>query len=101
MTLLTDVHPTGIGPQREPGMLSAGAPMAVYPKVYDIEIDPKDLQVGALFGWNAGPVVEVVEKYLESVKSIRIHLRRRSHDLVAVEIRVGFCHLFDPKRPMC
>jgi hypothetical protein len=35
----TDVHLTGIGPQREPGMFSAGAPMAGYPKVSNIEID--------------------------------------------------------------
>jgi arylsulfatase len=65
----TDVHPTGIGPQRQPGMFSASAPMAGYPKVYNIEMDPhEDLQVGALFGWTAGPAPEVVEKYLESVK---------------------------------
>ena len=65
----TDVHPTGTGPQRQPGMFSASAPMAGYPKVYNIEMDPhEDLQVGALFGWTAGPALEVVEKYLESVK---------------------------------
>jgi Pyridine nucleotide-disulphide oxidoreductase len=65
----TDVHPTGIGPQREPGMFSASAPMAGYPKVYNIEMDPhEDLQVGALFGWTAGPALEAVEKYLGSVK---------------------------------
>ena len=53
----TDVHPTGIGPQRQPGMFSASAPMAGYPKVYNIEMDPhEDLQVGALFGWSiTGP----------------------------------------------
>jgi hypothetical protein len=65
----TDVHPTGIGPQREPGMFSASAPMAGYPKVYNIEMDPhEDLQVGALFGWTAGPALQAVEKYRESVK---------------------------------
>jgi hypothetical protein len=32
----TDAHPTGIGPQREPGMFSASAPMAGYPKAYNI-----------------------------------------------------------------
>jgi Sulfatase len=36
----TDVHPTGIGPQREPGMFSASAPMAGYPKIYNIEMEP-------------------------------------------------------------
>jgi arylsulfatase len=65
----TDVHPTGIGPQRDPGMFSASAPMAGYPKIYNIEMDPhEDLQVGALFGWVAGPPLEVVEKYKETLK---------------------------------
>ena len=65
----TDVHPTGIGPQRQPGMFSASAPMAGYPKVYNIEMDPhEDLQVGALFGWTVGPALEVVEKYRETLK---------------------------------
>ena len=65
----TDVHPTGIGPQRDPGMFSASAPMAGYPKIYNIEMDPhEDLQVGALFGWAAGPPLEVVEKYKETLK---------------------------------
>jgi hypothetical protein len=65
----TDVHPTGIGPQRQPGMFSASAPMAGYPRVYNIEMDPhEDLVVGALFGWTAGPALEAVNKYLDSVK---------------------------------
>ena len=65
----TDVHPTGIGPQRQPGMFSSSAPMAGYPKIYNIEMDPhEDLQVAALFGWTAGPMLEVVEKYKETLK---------------------------------
>ena len=65
----TDVHPTGIGPQRDPGMFSASAPMAGYPKIYNIEMDPhEDLQVGALFGWTVGHPLEVVEKYKETLK---------------------------------
>jgi arylsulfatase len=65
----TDVQPTGIGPQRQPGMFSSSAPMAGYPKIYNIEMDPhEDLQVGALFGWSAGPMLEVVEKYKETLK---------------------------------
>src|SRR5438105_11053211 len=64
-----DVQPTGIGPQRQPGMFSSSAPMAGYPKIYNIQMDPhEDLQVGALFGWTFGPMFEEVEKYLESVK---------------------------------
>ena len=66
----TDVHPTGIGPQRQPGMFSSSAPMAGYPKIYNIEMDPhEDLQVGALFGWAAGPALEVVRKYKETLRT--------------------------------
>jgi len=65
----TDVHPTGIGPQRQPGMFSASAPMAGYPKIYNIQMDPhEDLQVGALFGWTGGPMLEEVAKYEETLK---------------------------------
>jgi arylsulfatase len=66
----TDVHPTGIGPQRQPGIFSASTPMAGYPKLYNIEMDPhEDLQVGGFFPWAVGPALEVVSKYLESVKT--------------------------------
>ena len=65
----TDVHPTGIGPQRQPGMFSANAPMAGYPKVYNIQMDPhEDLQLGALFGWTVAPALEAVERYKETLK---------------------------------
>jgi arylsulfatase len=65
----TDVHPSGIGPQRQPGIFSASAPMAGYPKIYNIEMDPhEDLVVGGLFGWVSGPALKVVEEYLETVK---------------------------------
>ena len=65
----TDVHPTGIGPQRQPGLFSASAPMAGYPKVYNIEMDPhEDLNVGGLYGWVAGPALKSVEQYLQTVK---------------------------------
>jgi arylsulfatase len=65
----TDVHPTGIGPQRQPGMFSSSARLAGYPLVYNIEMDPhEDLVVGALFGWTAGPALEAVLKYYESLK---------------------------------
>ena len=65
----TDVHPTGIGPQRQPGMFSASAPMAGYPKAYNIEMDPhEDLIVTALFGWISDPALKAVDEYLESVK---------------------------------
>jgi arylsulfatase A-like enzyme len=65
----TDVQPTGIGPQRQPGMFSSSAPMAGYAKIYNIQMDPhEDLQVGALFGWVAGPAFNVVRQYLETLK---------------------------------
>jgi arylsulfatase A-like enzyme len=65
----TDVHPTGIGPQREPGIFSASGAMAGYPKVYNIEMDPhEDLIVGGLFGWVSGPALKTVEEYLATVK---------------------------------
>jgi arylsulfatase len=65
----TDIHPTGIGPQREPGPFSSSSPMAGYPKVYNIEMDPhEDLIVAGSFAWTSGPGLKVVEEYLESVK---------------------------------
>jgi len=65
----TDIHPTGSGPQRQVGIFSASAPMAGYPKVYNIEMDPhEDLIVGAMFGWVSGPALKVVEEYLASLK---------------------------------
>ncbi len=65
----TDIHPTGDGPQREPGIFSASAPMAGYPKSYNIEMDPhEDLVDGGVFGWVSGPALKAVEAYLESVK---------------------------------
>ena len=65
----TDIHPTGSGPQREPGIFSASAPMAGYPKVYNIQMDPhEDLVVGGLFGWVSGPALKAVDDYLVSVK---------------------------------
>jgi arylsulfatase len=49
-------------------MFSASAPMAGYPKIFNIEMDPReDLVVGALFGWAIGPMLEVVEKYKETL----------------------------------
>lgn len=65
----TDVYPTGIGPQRQPGPGSASAPMAGYPKIFNIEMDPhEDLNVFGLFPFAAEPALKVVEEYLSSVK---------------------------------
>ena len=65
----TDIHPTGIGPQRQPGPFSANAPMAGYPKIYNIEMDPhEDLNVAGLFGWCAQEPLAAVENYLATLK---------------------------------
>jgi arylsulfatase A-like enzyme len=65
----TDIHPTGIGPQRQPGIFSASSPMAGYPKMYNIEMDPhEDLIVAGLFAWASEPALKVVEEYLATVK---------------------------------
>ena len=65
----TDVHPTGIGPQRQPGPGSASAPMAGYPKVFNIEMDQhEDLNVFGLFPIASEPALKAVEEYLASVK---------------------------------
>jgi hypothetical protein len=65
----TDVYPTGIGPQRQPGPGSASAPMAGYPKIFNIEMDPhEDLNVFGLFPFTAEPALKAVEEYLASVK---------------------------------
>src|SRR5271166_2809000 len=65
----TDVHPTGIGPERLPGMGSASTTLAGYPKVFNIQMDPhEDHNVVAMFGWVADPALEAVRKYEESVR---------------------------------
>jgi len=64
----TDMHPTGIGPQRLPGIESSSGSMAGYPKMYNIEMDPhEDLNVAGLFGWVGDPALEAVKQYEESV----------------------------------
>ena len=42
----TDIHPTGIGPQREPSLFHP-SPVAGYPKAYNIEMDPHEDLVDA------------------------------------------------------
>ena len=65
----SDVYPTGIGPQRQPGIFSASAPMAGYPKLFNVEMDPhEDLNLGGVFGWTAQEPLLAVEKYLATLK---------------------------------
>jgi arylsulfatase A-like enzyme len=64
----TDVHPTGIGSQRQPGMLSASATLAGYPLLFNIEMDPhEDINVES-FIWALDPALKVVEEYKETLK---------------------------------
>ena len=65
----TDVHPTGIGPQRQPGSFSASAPMAGYPKLFNIEMDPhEDLIVAGLYPWPLEFGLKEVERYLKTLE---------------------------------
>jgi arylsulfatase len=59
-----EVHPSGTGPQRLPGMMSASAPLAGYPKVFNIEMDQhEDLNVALYFPWVWLPALEEVNRY--------------------------------------
>lgn len=65
----TDIYPTGIGPQRQPGIFSGNAPMAGYPKAYNIEMDPhEDLIVAGMFGWTSEQPLLAVNAYYETLK---------------------------------
>jgi hypothetical protein len=58
---LTDMHPTGSGPQRLTGTMAANSAMGVYPKVYNIEMDPhEDLNVIGLFPMVMVPALAAV-----------------------------------------
>ena len=85
----TDMHPTGIGPQRLPGP-SANVPDGGYPKVYNIEMDPhEDLNVAALFGWAADPALDRSGNTWSRSRSIQIRPRRTSLYLVEAVDRRG------------
>ena len=76
-------------------MFSASAPMAGYPKVYNIEMDPhEDLNVGAMFGWVSGPALKTVEEYLATVKKYPNPPAPNLHDSVAGDfgVRAGCPH---------
>ncbi len=65
---MTYIHPTGLGPQRLGGVLSASASLA-YPTLYNIEMDPhEDIQVAAQFPWVQGIVFKEIDKYKETLK---------------------------------
>jgi arylsulfatase len=65
----TDIQPTGIGPQRQPGIFSSNTPMAGYPKIFNIEMDPhEDLIVAGGFLWALSPALKAVGEYEETLK---------------------------------
>jgi len=65
----TDQQPTGSGSQRLTGLGATSAPMNGYPRVYNIEMDPREeLNVAALFGWIGSAVFEGISAYERSVK---------------------------------
>lgn len=65
----TDIGPTGTGTQRLGGTAAYNSPMAGYPKVYNIEMDPhEDLDVAGLNGWTLGPAIKAVDKYKRTLK---------------------------------
>jgi arylsulfatase len=65
----TDVHPTGIGPQRQPGMQSSSGSMAGYPKLFNIEMDPhEDHAIFGTFTWVIEPALAEVRSYMKSLK---------------------------------
>jgi arylsulfatase len=66
---LTDMHPTGIGPQRLSGTESANAQMGGYPKVYNIEMDPhEDDNVAGLYPFVLGPAEAIIRAYQNTLK---------------------------------
>jgi hypothetical protein len=80
----TDVHSTGTGPQRQPGIFSTSA----YPTGYSIGMDPhEDLVVAGLFGWISEPVLKQVEEYLASVKISKPPLRPTPRSFKVLALR--------------
>jgi arylsulfatase len=65
---MTDIHPTGIGSQRLPGIFSAFASLS-YPTLYNIEMDPhEDIQVAGQFAWVLTPAFKEIDKYKKTLK---------------------------------
>ena len=49
-------------------MCSASAPLAGYPLIFNVEMDPhEDINVGS-FVWAYGPTLKAVEEYKETLK---------------------------------
>jgi arylsulfatase len=66
----TDEAPTGQGPQRQPGIGSNSAPMNGYPKVFNIEADPREeLDIAASYPWVIGPILKAINHYKASLQA--------------------------------
>src|SRR5262249_55477167 len=66
-----DTQPTGLWPQRLPGIESSNARMAGYPKIYNYNIERdanENLNVAALLRWVTDPALQGVLDYERSVK---------------------------------
>jgi len=83
----TNLQPSGIGPQREPGIFSSNAPMAGYPRVYNIQMDPhEDLWSGeCLAGCPVRRSSQSRNTWSRS-RSIRTRRRRTSRNSTAVVV---------------
>ena len=63
-----DMAMTGTGQQMLGGLYTTASPM-YFPKVYNIEMDPReDLNLGGTYVFMVGPVYKVIAEYEESVK---------------------------------
>ena len=50
------------------GVGASAAPMNGYPKVFNIELDPREEHnIGEMYEWVIGPVLKVVEQYKASL----------------------------------
>ena len=66
----TDEAPTGQGPRRQPGIGSNSAPMNGYPKVFNIEADPREeLDIAACYPCVIGPILKAINQYKASLKA--------------------------------
>ena len=59
------------------GIGTSAAPMNGYPKVFNIESDPREEQnIGEMYNWVIGPLLKAVEAYKGTSHGIQIRRRR-------------------------
>jgi arylsulfatase len=65
----TDVHPTGAGPQRVAGTAAASVPLAGYPRLFNIEMDPREvLNLAGVYPWALDAGLKEVAAYEATLK---------------------------------